>query len=546
MDEAGEVDSKSELIEKKREYIRARVLKARKQQKEEEEAIKFLEDDGESALDELYGVADLSIFESSGAGAGSEGAQVASSNNSNNTSSKRNKKKKGKKKERKKREEGESGEKTGAQADPDWAVERLSTEEFARRTNAPPAVIRLMHLKEQAKKHLKMCCEYLEDDLDRAQQELREGEAKYETVRKSPLLKGKGRAIAEVASMDRLFKMCKEAIVNCRFEAAKKHHNRGAQMAQDGDLDRAIACYKLALCTHPKFFESLYSMGLTHKKKGDKTSDAEEKRWCYEEAVGSYRQALLADPNWSCSGRVYSDLGIALECLGDLDGAVTAYKSGLEAEPGDSRTHNNYATALLALGKTDEAIGQLQEAMRVAPADANAYFNLGVVYKDKKELAKSVQLFKRAVQLNPRWANAYYGLGGAQWEWRQAEEAVVNWEKAVELDPGHQGAKEALRMEQVVSLKKLGLGTGKHKCSHDPVAETWVLEPIEKAGDEGAKFLTKKGGGEQDPVFESAMAAAAAAAASNTADTQERYTYATGEAVERRRRGTADRREENK
>jgi tetratricopeptide (TPR) repeat protein len=129
---------------------------------------------------------------------------------------------------------------------------------------------------------------------------------------------------------------------------------------------------------------------------------------------------------------VYSDLGIALECLGDLAGAVAAYKSGLEAEPGDLRTHNNYTTALLALGKTAEAIAQLQEAMRVAPPDASACFNLGVVYKDRKELGKSVELFKRAVLLNPKWANAYYGLEGAQWEWRQAEEAVLNWERAPE------------------------------------------------------------------------------------------------------------------
>jgi hypothetical protein len=78
------------------------------------------------------------------------------------------------------------------------------------------------------------------------------GELKYHQVRNSNLLKGKARAIAEVPSMDRLLKACKDALILGKQEAAKKYHNQGAQMSRVGDFDRAISFYQLSLFTYPK------------------------------------------------------------------------------------------------------------------------------------------------------------------------------------------------------------------------------------------------------------------------------------------------------
>jgi hypothetical protein len=38
-------------------------------------------------------------------------------------------------------------------------------------------------------------------------------------------------------------------------------------MSREEDFDRAISFYRLSLFTYPKFFESMYALGLALKKK---------------------------------------------------------------------------------------------------------------------------------------------------------------------------------------------------------------------------------------------------------------------------------------
>jgi tetratricopeptide (TPR) repeat protein len=246
----------------------------------------------------------------------------------------------------------------------------------------------------------------------------------------------------------------------------------------------------------------MYAMGLALKRKGDATKEEEEKKWCYTEAVKMFRKALKHDPDWHSSGRVYADLGLALECVGDADGAVEVYKAGIDAEPTYTRTRNNYATCLINLGEFDDAVAQLevpflehpsalpslppcllipvssslslhlclvilvssslsvQEAIRVAPMDSKSYFHLGVVYKDTKQMGKSIHYFQKAVDCSPDWSNGYFGLGSAYWDEflaaehqdlyhpttaAVAEKAFANWEEALVHEPGHKGALHALK-----------------------------------------------------------------------------------------------------
>jgi tetratricopeptide (TPR) repeat protein len=383
--------------------------------------------DAEKMLDELYGAqhVDESLFD------------VAQEGEA--------KKKKKKKRKKKKKGSGGGGGGGAGSAPIDKSEVRISPDELAKTTKVPPKILALMKLNEEAKCHLGESMDYLErHDLDGAVAEFDVAETKYKRV----LATGVAKMSPKVWNLDRLFKLCKGAIDKEVIHKAKRQHNVGAEHFQQGDYDRAISFYRLAIVTNPKFFESHYCLGIALKTKGDRAQDPEEKKASYDQSVSAYRKALKYDPNWSCSGRVYNNLGLVLECMGDTDGAAEAFKAGIDAEPTYARTHSNYGNILLRRGQTDEAIASFQKAVDSAPECATTHFNLAVAYKNTHDYPRAIASFEQAVECDPKWADAHYGLGGALFESGEPDIAMECWEEAIRVDPNHKPSLAALEIEK--------------------------------------------------------------------------------------------------
>jgi tetratricopeptide (TPR) repeat protein len=208
-------------------------------------------------------------------------------------------------------------------------------------------------------------------------------------------------------NMDRSFKLCKGAVDKELIHKAKIQHSLGLERFEQGDYDCAISFYRLAIVTNPKFFESHCNLGITLKTKGGRAQNPEEKKISYDQSVSAYRKAIKYDPNWSCSGRVYNNLGLVLECMGDTDGAAKAFKAGIDAEPTYFNAHSNYGNILLGRGQTDEAIASFQKAANFAPEYATTHFNLAVAYKNMHDYSRAIASFEQAVECDPKWADAH-------------------------------------------------------------------------------------------------------------------------------------------
>lgn len=67
---------------------------------------------------------------------------------------------------------------------------------------------------------------------------------------------------------------------------------------------------------------------------------------------------------------------MALEKVGDFDGAITSYRLALRDRPNDPRILQNMAIAYSKLGRLDDAIRSYQRALTFDPQQAGANYGL--------------------------------------------------------------------------------------------------------------------------------------------------------------------------
>jgi predicted O-linked N-acetylglucosamine transferase (SPINDLY family) len=97
----------------------------------------------------------------------------------------------------------------------------------------------------------------------------------------------------------------------------------------------------------------------------------------------------------------YNVLGLALEALGQLDGAVANFGRALEINPVFAEAHNNMGIALQGLGQLNGAVASYRLALDIKPDYAEAHSNLGRAVEALGRLDDAVTSFSRALEIKP-------------------------------------------------------------------------------------------------------------------------------------------------
>ncbi len=176
---------------------------------------------------------------------------------------------------------------------------------------------------------------------------------------------------------------------------------RGVKLADEGDIDGAIAAHEAALArdagtaqAHANLI-SLYGRARNWSKaeqhyrafvgSGAGIADAHydygvllglQEKW--DLAADAYRQALVLNP---MHAQARNNLGQALERQREFAAAADAYRQAVENQPGFRLARFNLARMLIALAKPDEAAVELEKIVEPRDTDAPRYiFALGVAH----------------------------------------------------------------------------------------------------------------------------------------------------------------------
>ncbi len=173
-----------------------------------------------------------------------------------------------------------------------------------------------------------------------------------------------------------------------KADPAVEAYNAGAQLANNGDLDGALAKFDEAVAAKPDLLAGWMAMAKTALKAKK-----------YPKAIEAANKVLEIDNEDS---DMWTVLFHAYNATGDKAKAAEAEKK----MPADAGTLFNQAARAINQGKDGEAEKLLQQAIEIDPAMGQAYYELGMVYVRIGKNADAKASLTKYLEVDPNGKDA--------------------------------------------------------------------------------------------------------------------------------------------
>jgi serine/threonine protein kinase/Flp pilus assembly protein TadD len=151
------------------------------------------------------------------------------------------------------------------------------------------------------------------------------------------------------------------------------------------------------------------------------------------EAMRWLQAAVAIHPENSAA---HSNLGVALDEIGDLDGAIFEFQEAIRLDPQNVAVHlGNLGATLYKKGDHDAALAEYAKAIKLDPKLAFVLTNWGRALAKKNDLEGAIAKHKEAIQADPNFAVARVNLGRALEAKGDTKAAIAQYEIAIGLEP---------------------------------------------------------------------------------------------------------------
>lgn len=225
--------------------------------------------------------------------------------------------------------------------------------------------------------------------------------------------------------------------------SATSYYEKGNDYYEQGDYDKAIEAYNMAIILNPNFLECYFNRALCYYNKKN-----------YDKAIEDYTRAIEIDPD---NPLIYNNRGDAYYRKQDFEKAIADY---------------------------DKAISLKKDYLK-------AYYNRGLAYACLQDYESAVENFTRVTEIDPDFAEAYNARGLAYEYLEKFDEAIADYEKALQINPNFTEAKEHLEAAQKKKSEKES-GAGGEGVSAIKFMEKPKLKFADIAGMEKVKELIRE------------------------------------------------------
>jgi tetratricopeptide (TPR) repeat protein len=188
-----------------------------------------------------------------------------------------------------------------------------------------------------------------------------------------------------------------------------------------GQLDRAVACCRVALGLQPNYPEACNNLGLALLAQGQ-----------LQAAADQFHMALRLRPNFALA---CNNLGNTLRLQGDLAQALAHFRQAVLLDPNLVEARSNLGQLLLEHKQLAEALVHCQAAVRLCPTFAEAQGNLGNVLRELGRLAEAKDAYAEALRLNPSLAMLHNNMGQALQEEGRLDDALAWYQRGLQIEP---------------------------------------------------------------------------------------------------------------
>lgn len=216
-----------------------------------------------------------------------------------------------------------------------------------------------------------------------------------------------------------------------RSETAPSLVNRGVELAQGGDLDRAISAYRRALQLEPRDAIAHYDLGLALSRLQQ-----------FPEAIEHLSRAVALAPEDDYRGALsgaHINHGVQLARAGDREKAIEAYRAALTVNEELPQAHYNLALAQQQAGDRTAAIASFTRALELDASElhreslADALARDGMELMTEKKYVEAAKRFVSAEEHEPTDADHPMYLGLSLMQAGKLDDAIVALKRAVRL-----------------------------------------------------------------------------------------------------------------
>jgi tetratricopeptide (TPR) repeat protein len=117
----------------------------------------------------------------------------------------------------------------------------------------------------------------------------------------------------------------------------------------------------------------------------------------FEQAIKAFDRALRAGAEQS---RVYENLGLSQDALGQFDAAEKSFRKAVDLAGGAWRPYLAYGAFLFRQDRAAESLPGLRQALALAPADTGVRFELARVLYHENSMAEAARVLEPALPSN--------------------------------------------------------------------------------------------------------------------------------------------------
>lgn len=165
------------------------------------------------------------------------------------------------------------------------------------------------------------------------------------------------------------------------------------------------------------------------------------RRGANDEARPLIDEALAAQPRHAGAWRLR---GLLLEGADDSDGALAAYRTSIECDPGSAASLQYLAMLCDKLGRGDEAVDAFRRAIEIDPSLVDTRAMLGAVLERRGDIDGAERIYREALALAGTSPMVHFRLGLLLQKRGDLDGAEGHLRRCVELDGGTDAALGAL------------------------------------------------------------------------------------------------------
>jgi tetratricopeptide (TPR) repeat protein len=231
----------------------------------------------------------------------------------------------------------------------------------------------------------------------------------------------------------------KPAIPDEGVNVADFMNKQGESQFEQGRLDRARACFEMAIEADPDHWAAHCNLGVVRWEDGDVSA-----------ALDHLYTAMNLNPD---DPEVLRNCFLVLRTAGHAETAAEVMQFYLQKGFGDEAAWKDYGQLLRQIGASTWSPDGLSEDV------AKTYVAMGSALFEAGDRSGAVAALERALKIDSGNAEAYYHLGRVVQEAGDLDAALELLQKGLELDPGHHAA---ISMLEELTKKHEHEETGAH------------------------------------------------------------------------------------